>query len=178
MWGRVLFRPETIGTSTEFPVRGTWRARLLHSRLLRFPFLIAEKAVAPLDFSGLASSPERVVRHLLGAHHDGRQFAYDLEMLRATHPEAIEETLRRARAVVEGGDARATWLRDLCVYERYHENLVAACQRALAGDFGLSEEEAANPDISFAAYLRWCAAQPATPAATLLALRRGQLSLA
>ena len=35
MWHRVVFRSETIGTCSEFSPRGTWRARLLHNRVLR-----------------------------------------------------------------------------------------------------------------------------------------------
>src|SRR5262245_55908049 len=60
MWHRVLFRSETVGTSPGGRVRDTWRARLLENRALRFPFLVAERAIAPLDFTGLASSRERI----------------------------------------------------------------------------------------------------------------------
>jgi hypothetical protein len=178
MWHRLLFRSDTVGTSRHNPVRRTWRARLLAPRPLRFPFLVAERAVAPLDFSGLASPPWRVVRHLLGAHHDGRQFAYDLELLRATHPQVLDEVLAGARAVVTGATPRAEWLRDLTVYERYHESLAEAVARAIHGDFGLTDDEARDPDISFAAYLRWCAAQPATPSETLQALVAGRYTIA
>src|SRR5262245_44929495 len=87
---RLITRPETIGTCKAHPVRATWRARLLEVRPLRFPFLLAERAVAPWDLSGLLSSKERVFCHLLGAHHDEHQFAYDLEML-AVHPGALAE---------------------------------------------------------------------------------------
>jgi hypothetical protein len=177
MWHRLLFRSETVGTSRQAPVRGTWRARLLAPRPLRFPFLLAERAVAPLDFSGLASDEGRITRHLLGAHHDGRQFAYDLELLRC-HPGALERVEEAARAIVEGRDPRASWLRDLVVFEGYHEALLAAVTAARRGELGLSSAEARDPDISFRAYLQWCAAQPATPAATWLALRAGEFSLA
>jgi len=54
---RLIFRPETVGTCASNPVRATWRARLLHFRPLRFPFLVAERAIAPFDLSGLASPP-------------------------------------------------------------------------------------------------------------------------
>jgi hypothetical protein len=176
MWHRVLFRSHTIGTSGR-PVRPTWRARMLSARPLRFPFLVAERAIAPLDFSGLLSSRERVIRHLLAAHHDKNQFAYDLEML-AHDPGALEELLSRARAVVEGSDPRAEWLRDLTVHVGYHEDLLAAAERAVAGDLGLSEGEARDPDISFAAYLAWCARQPPTFDETVAALRAGRYTLA
>lgn len=153
MWHRLVFRSETIGTCTEHAVRDTWRARLLQYRPLRFPFLLVERAVAPWDMSGLLSGRERVIRHLLGAHHDQDQFLYDLEML-AVHPGALDELEARARAVVTGSDPRAAWLRDLCVYERYHEclldGIVAYRRGELASD---------DPDISFRAYLSWCVSQ-------------------
>ena len=175
MWHRVLFRSETIGTSAA-PVRSTLRARLLHERPLRFPFLLWERAVAPLDFSGLLSSPERVIRHLLGAHHEGSQFVYDLRML-ALHEGQLEALRERAAAVVDGSDPRAEWLRDLAVHEGYHESLLAAVDAALAGRFEADASEAEDPDISFLGYLRWCVAQPETPRETWAALRtRGAAS--
>jgi hypothetical protein len=174
MWHRIVFRSATVGTCAAHPVRPTWRARLLHFRPLRFPFLLAERAVFPLDLSGLASTPDRLISHLLGAHHDGNQFTYDLRIL-ACAPGKLEELRARARAVVEHDDARGRWLRDLTVYERYHENLLAAVERAIAGDVALPDDEARDPDIAFDAYLAWCAAQPETPAATWRAWRRGEL---
>jgi hypothetical protein len=176
MWHRVLFRPETIGTCRAQRVRPTWRARMLQYRPLRFPFLLAEKAVTPWDFSGLLSSPERITAHLLGAHHDEHQFVYDLEILRC-HQGALERVHALARAVVEHDDDRSRWLRDLVVYERYHENLLAAVERALEGDDAVPEAQRDDPDITFAGYLRWCARQPATPEATLEAWRSGAFSL-
>lgn len=170
---RVLFRADTVGVSKDKPVRDTWRAKVLQFRPLRSGFLLRERAIAPLDLSGLLSSPERVVCHLLGAHHDGNQFAYDLEMLAAT-PERVEEALALARAVVHRDDARSRWLRDLCVFEGYHENLVQACERALCGDYRLSASEHQNPDISFEAYLAWCSHQPSTLEATLELVARRQ----
>lgn len=177
MWHRVLFRSETIGTCKEHPVRDTWRARLLAFRPLRFPFLLRERAIAPLDFSGLVSTRERVIRHLLGAHHDGNQFAYDLEML-SLEPGALEELHRRVRMVLDDEGPSSRFLRDLVVYERYHELLERAVARALAGDFGLSDSERTDPDISFAAYLAFCARQPATPSETWTALVAGRYSVA
>jgi hypothetical protein len=162
---RLIFRSDTVGTS-HAPVRDTWRARLLSWRPLRLPFLVAERAVAPLDLSGLLSSRERILRHLLAAHHDGHQFAYDLQML-ALDAGALDELAERTRAVVSGADPRADWLRDLAVFEGYHESLLDAAERARSGDLGLPDDAAANPDISFHAYLDWCAARPPTPRATL-----------
>ncbi len=176
MWHRAMFRSETIGTCTAHPVRSTWRARLLLFRPLRFPFLLAERAIAPWDMTGLWSSPERVIRHLLGAHHDSTQFVYDLQMLVA-HPGALEDLRRRLDAVVDGRDPRAEWLRDLCVYERYHEDLSEGLDRFLAGEAELLPQDALDPDISFRAYLSWCADQPPTPRATWEAWRAGRFEL-
>ena len=175
MWNRLLFRSETIGTCRESPVRSTARARLLALRPFRFPFLLRERAVAPLDFSGLLSSKDRVMSHLLGAHHDAGQFSYDLEML-SLHPGVLDEVESRAARAVSGHDPRADWLRDLVVFDGYHENLLRAAALAAKGDFGLSDDDAADPDISFRAYLRWCARQPSTPEAAWAAWRDGALS--
>ena len=173
MWHRVAFRADTVGTSAD-PVRATWRARLLWWRPLRFPFLLWERAIAPWDMSGLLSTPERICRHLLGAHHDRLQSLYDLHLLAALAPEVLPDLRARVAAVVDGTDPRAAWLRDLVVHAGYHEGLLAAVDGVLAGEALLSPEEAADPDISFLAYLRWCAAQPPTPAATWAALRAGR----
>jgi hypothetical protein len=176
MWHRALFRPETIGTCADYPVRDTWRARLLEVRPLRFPFLLAERAVAPWDMSGLLSSPERVIRHLLGAHHDRTQFIYDLQML-SLYPGALEELRRRLARVLTVDDARSRWLKDLTVYEGYHQSLSEGLERYLAGEAELQPGDAEDPDISFLAYLRWCARQPPTPAATWAAWRSGRFDL-
>ena len=177
MWHRVLFRSETIGTCAEDPVRSTWRAKLLEKRPLRFPFLLLEKAVHPLDFSGLASSPERIVAHLLGAHHDGMQFHYDFELL-VTHPERLAEVRDQARAIAQGTHPRSEWLADLVVYEGYHRKLLAAVESYLAGELQVPAELRDDPDIVFAAYLRWCARQPKTPRETWAAWRRGEFTIA
>lgn len=172
MWLRVLFRFDSIGCSGEQRVRQTWRARLLANRLLRGPFLLWERAIAPLDHSGLASPRWRVIRHLLAAHHDRHQFAYDLQMLGGT-PGALEEVRAKALAVVEEDTRRSRWLEDLVVFEGYHQSLVEAVDRALRGAPLVDEDEADDPDIGFDAYIRWCLAQPATPVSTWRAWRRG-----
>jgi hypothetical protein len=171
MWHRIVFRSETIGTSSSHRVRATWRARLLAWRPLRFPFLVAERAVAPLDASGLLSPSWRIERHLLGAHHDGAQLVYDLEILAAAHPGALEHARDAARAVVDGTHPRAAWLRDLCVFEGYHEQLLVALEDACERGPAVPAHAADDPDISFAGYLAWCARQPSGPA-ELRALRR------
>lgn len=176
MWHRLIYRSDTVGTCSEFPVRASWRARALQFRGVRFPFLMAEKAVAPWDMSGMLSPPQRLKRHLLGAHHDNNQFAYDLQIL-ACHQGELERLLAEARELVEHDTPRSRWLRDLTVYEQYHDKLLSAVERAVDGDFGLSSEEEADPDVSFLAYLSWCARQPATPQETLAAWRAGSLRL-
>jgi hypothetical protein len=175
MMHRLVFRSATVGTCRAHPVRSTRRARLLQYRAIRLPFLLAERVVALLDFSGLVSTPDRIIRHLLGAHHDGAQFVYDLQLL-SLHPGKLEELREAVRAVVVGDDARSRWLRDLTVFEGYHEALLAATERAIAeGAFAMGDDGALDPDISLAGYLGWCARQPASPGATLRALRRGEL---
>ncbi len=156
MWGRVLFRSGTVGTST-MPVRNTWRARALHWRGLRLPFLLAERFVAPLDFSGLVSTPERVSRHLLGAHHQPAQLVYDLELL-SLEPGALEALEQAVREIVTQDTPRTRWLKDLCVHEGYHESLLDAVVRFRRGDALVNEREAMDPDITLRGFLSWCAA--------------------
>ena len=176
MWHRLIFRSETIGMCTSAPVRKNRRARLLQYRPLRFPFLCWERSIAPLDLSGLASRPDRLIRHLLGTHHDGNQFVYDFQLL-ASYDGKLEELRQQARRVVEQDDRRSRWLRDLCVYEGYHESLLAAVEEALERGFGSFDHENANPDLFFPAYLAWCVAQPPTPRETWAAYRAGRFSL-
>lgn len=168
---RLLFRSNTVGTSQQ-PVRATRRARLLHWRAVRGPVAIASRAVAPLDLSGLALTEQRLIIHLLGAHHDRMQFVYDLELL-SLHPGGIDRLEAAVREVVESEDARSRWLRDLVVHEGYHEALLAAVEAWQRGELQLSEAEARSPDITLTAWLGWCAAQPETPSATWRALRQG-----
>lgn len=175
MWHRLIFRSDTVGCSSR-SIRPGLRARLLSLRPLRFPFLLRERAVHPLDFSGLLSSRERVIRHLLGAHHDGIQFLYDLEML-SLDPAALSDLEARAEAVVQERDPRAKYLADLTVFEGYHRDLLAAVDAFSRGS--LSTGEAAfDPDISFFGYLGWCARQPTSFTDTLNRLRSGRYDFA
>jgi hypothetical protein len=177
MWHRLVFRPETVGVTETWPVRRDPWARFLERRWIRFPFLLREGSVVPWDLSGLLSTPARLMRHLLGTHHDGRQFVYDLEMLTA-YPGALEELRDRAREVVTTDTPRTRWLRNLCVYERYHETLLAVVERALADGLSLSPAEARDADLTFRGYLAWCAAQPSTPRETWRAWRAGRFTFA
>lgn len=173
MLHRIVFRPGSIGTALQGAVRQDPWARLFENRLLRFPFLIREGSVAPWDLSGLASDPDRIERHLLGTHHDRSQSLYDLELL-SIHPGRLERLAERVRAVVAGTDPRHRHLRNLCVYEGYHERLLAAVEGRLAGR-PLPVDEANDPDVCFAAHLRWCSRQPATPREAWRAWREGRL---
>ena len=174
LWHRNVFRTETVGTSPGGTVRSTWRARLLANRAVRLPFLLAERAVAPFDFTGLRSSPERLIRHLLGAHHDGNQFVFDLEIL-AGHGR-LPDLQRAVKDLLAEDTARTRWLRDLTVFTGYHESLALAVERALASAPAMTDAEARDPDLSFRAYLAWCARQPATPAETFAAWRSGRFA--
>lgn len=175
LWHRLAFRTGTVGTSPGGRVRPTWRARLLAWRALRLPFLLAERAVHPFDFTGLRSDPARLTSHLIGAHHDHNQFVFDLELM-AGH-DALPALRARVAAICDGLDPRAAWLRDLTVFEGYHEALARAVDLALAGGPAMSADEADDPDLTLRGAMRWCARQPATPAATLAAWRAGTFRL-
>jgi hypothetical protein len=171
MWHRILFRSETIGTARDRPVRGSPRARRLERRAVRFFFLMRERAIAPLDASGLRSSPARIARHLLAAHHDETQFLYDFELLGAERA-VLERVWQDARAIADGRHPRSEWLKDLVVYDGYHDELAAAARAFLDGTLDVDARLRGDPDISFYAYLAWCRRQPATFRESLSTLRR------
>ena len=177
MLHRIVFRSETVGQSHDQPPRTSWRAQIWRLRPLRAPFLLAHGALRPWDLSGLASQPDDIAQHLLGTHHERLQFVYDLHIL-ALYPGALSTLRERAHAVVTGADPAATWRRDLCVYENYHESLLAELDRVLGEGFALPDAPARNPDVSLHAWLTWCARQPQTPQAAWTAWRRGELSFA
>jgi hypothetical protein len=162
MWHRVMFRSNTVGTSVA-PVRATWRARALAWRVVRGPALFFDRAITPGDFTGLASAPAQIIRHLLGAHHEGAQFIYDLELLAAYR--ALPQLRDAVVAQLASSSARALWLRDLVVFEGYHQQLLQATEHALAHGPAMTEAQAWDPDLTLRGYLRWCLAQPATPLA-------------
>jgi hypothetical protein len=175
MWNRILFHSGPIGTSETATRRSGWRARLWSYRPLRFPFLLWEGSVVPLDLSGLASSPARLRTHLLGTHHEGDAPVYDLRIL-ACHPGELEGLRDDLRRLVEDDTPRTRWLRDLCVYEGYHEELLAIVERVLAGDWTVAPGPD-HTDAGLEEYLEWCASRAATPAETWRALLRGELGL-
>jgi hypothetical protein len=168
MWHRVMFRTDTVGTS-QAPIRNTWRAKLLAWRALRAPALLLDGAITPWDFTGLRSSSAQIIRHLLGAHHEGAQFTYDLELL------ACYDQLPALHAAVvaqlASNEARAAWLRDLVVFDGYHTALLAATEHALAHGPAMSTADALDPDLTLIGYLRWCNAQPPTMRATMQLLQ-------
>ncbi len=163
MWHRVMFRSNTVGTSSA-PVRATWRARALAWRVLRGPALYLDRAITPGDFTGLASAPAQIIRHLLGAHHDGDQFIYDLELLAAYG--ALPQLRDAVATQLASSSARAAWLRDLVVFDGYHQQLLAATEHALVHGPAMTAAQAWDPDLTLLGYLRWCLAQPANPRAT------------
>jgi hypothetical protein len=94
----------------------------------------------------------------------------------SAQPGALETLRVRAAAVALGQTWKARWLQDLTVYDGYHERLVAAVDRMIAGGIALSPDGDDNPDTTLTAYLRWCLEQPPSPAATAEATLRGQIS--
>jgi hypothetical protein len=160
MWRRLVQEPGAFGLSPS-PPRRTWRARLLRGRALRLPFLLREGSVVPGDLSGLRSGRDVIIRHLVGTHHDVHrglaQARYDLEIL-ALHQDGLQTLRRTCQAIVSGTHPRADLYRDLCVYEGYHEGLLALVDEVCAHGFTATDD----PDLSFFAMLRACAALPDT----------------
>lgn len=160
MWHRMAFRPETVGTATSAAVRDNPRARAMTYRPLRFPFLVKEKVITPLDLTGMLSSPERIRSHMLGAYHAGNEFHYDLQLL-SFRPGELEILRDQVRDLLARDTPRHRWIRDLTVYEGYHEALAEAVDSAL--DHGVFNAELdGDPDWSLVGYLNWCARQPPT----------------
>jgi len=170
---RALFRPETIGIGKE-NVRPTLRARLLRFRPLRAPFMLWQRALDPIDLTGLAGSVERKLSHLVGAYHPGENALYDLECI-GWDRDSIERLRDDVQRIIDATSGREAFLKDLTVYEGYHERLLSLVDRVLAGDFAPKNGNPEHPDTTLRAFVRWCASQPDSPEATLAALGRGQL---
>jgi hypothetical protein len=149
---------------------------LFRPRPIRFPFLWSWRSVAPFDLSGLVSSDARLIRHLVGTHHDADQFVYDLEILSGS-PGALERLRDETKRIVQEDTFYTRWMRDLVVYQNYHEILLETVEAALQKGIQLSAETRRNPDISLAAHLEWCADQPDTPGRTWRAWRNGDFRL-
>lgn len=160
MWHRIVFRSNTVGTCTD-PVRTTWRAALLRPRALRLLPLLWEHSIAPIAALGLDARPPRIIHHLLSAHHDVGQCAYDLELL-SLFDGGLAKLRNELVAVIDESHPRARWLKDLCVYVGYHERLLKDVDDAIAG-VALDDAVKNDPDLSLSGTLAWCAAQPASP---------------
>ncbi|MBK9261239.1 MAG: hypothetical protein IPM54_15715 [Polyangiaceae bacterium] len=173
MLHRMVFRPSTIGID-ETPVRRTFRARLWQYRPLRFPFLLWQKAIDPIDLTGLSGSMERKHSHLVGAYHPGDNALYDLECM-TCDADALAKLREDVVKIIQGDSARARFFQDLTVYEGYHPRLLQLIDRAMAGDFAPQPGKEDHPDTTLRGFLRWCAAQPDTPEATFDALLQGTL---
>ena len=176
MWHRATFRPETIGLSSA-PIRPNARARAFQWRPARAPFLFdvlglsGGPRVNPLDHTGLGSSVDHVIRHLLGAHHDADDYHFDLALI--AHEDGVLTGLRdRVARIVDGSDDDAAFLKDLCVYEGYHESLLHGIDAWIAGELDL---DGTDPDATLMGLMRWCAAQPPTLRETLKKARRDGL---
>jgi hypothetical protein len=174
MWRRLVVEPGAFGLSSS-PPRRSWRARLLRGRALRVPFLVWEGSVVPGDLSGLRSSRDVIVRHLVGTHHDVHrglaQARYDLEIL-ALHPDGLPTLRRTCAAILDGTHPHAELYRDLCVYEGYHEGLLALVDDVLANGFTATDD----PDASFFALLRACSTLPDTPPVVWSVFREASLA--
>jgi len=175
MWHRMAFRPETVGTAASATVRDNRRARLMLYRPLRFPFLVKERVITPGDLTGMISSPGRIRSHMIGAYHAGNEFHYDLQLLSFRAGE-LEKLRDQVQDLLKQDTARHRWIRDLAVYEGYHESLAEAVDHALEhGVFNAGLDD--DPDWSLVGYLDWCARQPETQPETRALRRAGKFRI-
>src|SRR5690606_16105429 len=149
-----------IGLETRAPVRRTRAARWLRYRPIRFPFLAWQRVINPFDLTGFGSTPDYLIRHVIGAHHAGDDAIYDMTLLRA-HEGALDTLRARINAVIEGRTARDRFLRDLCVYEGYHEHLLEVLDAAERGVDAPTDARLPT-DTSLPAFVAWCLDQPPT----------------
>ncbi len=166
---RLVFRSDTVGLETRMPVRATRAARWLQYRPIRFWFLAWERVINPFDLTGFGSRRDFLIRHVLGAHHAGDDAIYDMTLLRA-HDGALDALRARAQAVVDGRTRHDRFLRDLCVYEGYHANLLRVLD-AVEGGQDRPDDARIPTDTSLPAFVAWCLAQPPTFADALRARR-------
>lgn len=168
-WRSTAEEAETVGVEEREPVRDTWRAKLLEKQIFRFFGLMAEGAINPVDRTGLGITPDRKITHLLGAHHRDDGFVYDLEIL-ACYPGKLEELKEKTLHVLTQDDERSRWLKDLTVYEGYHHKLLKAVERAMEGNFGLTEEGEVNPEATVEQFIQRCLKFDAKPPSWLAGL--------
>jgi hypothetical protein len=171
---RLAFRSDTVGVGGT-PARTGWRPWLLDWRVIRLPFLLRERCIAPLEMTGLSLSPDFLERHLLAAYHRVDHGIYDLQLL-SLHPGRLERLHVLAVDAAEGRTGRGRWLADLCVYQGYHRTLVGLVEQAMAGDFSSADQQIPS-DASLGGWLRWCVHQPTTPTSTWAAWQSGQFNL-
>jgi hypothetical protein len=171
MQHRLATRRQSVGVAVA-PRQPGVLARLLEHQIVRAPLLLLDRSVVPGDLSGLRSSTTTLRRHLLGTYHAGLEANYDLEILAARDPLALVALRDECRSVVDGTHPDARRWRLLCVYAGAHEALLAQIERALRGELlGLTTDD---PDVSFFAFLRFCARQPIDVVATAAAARAGR----
>mgnify|MGYP000108746731 CR=1 FL=1 len=166
MWHRAMFRSETLGLSAG-PVRTTRRARWFAHRPARSPFLFGGRRVNPFDHTGLGSSTAHTVRHLLGAYHAQQEWHFDLQLI-AHQPGVLEALEARLERIVTEDAADAAFLKDLCVYEGYHEELLEGVRAWRRGE-AVHTLDHDDPDATLTGFLRWCARQPPSLRAMVLA---------
>ncbi len=172
-WYRYFFRSGTVGLDTQHQVRDTFLAKMLQNKALRTPVLFAWGATGPrLDITGLAVPVDYKVRHLIGAYHPGDNAVYDLQYVDC-FPGKLEELRDWVVKVLDEDTPGHRFVKDLNIYEHYHERLLWQVQEALEGRFSVAAENAHNPDTSTTVHVRWCLNAPATPEETAEAIAQG-----
>ncbi len=173
---RAFKRGKVPGMDPDAPVRDTPGAQLLQFPAIRFWGLLFEGAINPWDYTGLALTPQRKMKHVMGAYHFDHTFIYDLEVI-ALYPGALEQLRDQCLEVLNRDTARTRWLRDLTVYEGYHENLLRCVERCLAGDFSVPDDLKDDRSVKVSYFVEDALALPQTPEATLQAILSGKLTV-
>ncbi len=176
MIARVVLRPETVGQSSVDPARTTPRSRLLAIRAVRAPVLLFTGCIVPWDLTGFGTAPATLRRHLLGAYHPWDNAMYDLAVL-SVYPGETARLREDVAAVVAGTHPRAAWLRDLVVYEGYHERLLTVVDRALAGDLRVRDAPSPPSDATVSGWADFVTSLPPTLSEALGAWRAGSFRL-
>ncbi len=171
MWRFTVANVDAIGTSQEAPVRDNPRAHLLKNQFIRFFALMAEGSINPLDRTGLALTPKRKMRLVLVTFHATGEMAqtviYDLQLLDC-YPGALKTLGQRLEKLLKQPDARDEWIKDMAVYEGYHEDLVPVVKRCLKGDFVVHvPTQREGDDYTVTSFVERCLGFPPTPAETL-----------
>lgn len=165
-WWYTVNNLETLGHDFENPIRDSIGAKLLQPHAMRFLPLMIEGAINPADRTGLALTPERKMRHILGTHHPPETVIYDLQLLDC-YPGALDTLRAKLVAIIEGDDFKSRWLKDLVVYEGYHESILPTVDRAIAGDFSVSLPPRPGDDFTVGSFAERCLACPPKPDGTI-----------